>query len=67
MSKKTWVKTSVAASELGICVDHLLYLRKGGWLIAGIHYRAVSKPDALRRSYRWDVKEIADLFSKHSA
>jgi hypothetical protein len=66
MSKKTWVKTAVAASELSISVDYLLELRQGDWFMLGVHYRIVSKPNALRRSYRWDVKAIADLFSAHS-
>lgn len=66
MSKKTWVKTSVAASELSISVDYLLDLRQSQGMKPGVHYRDVSKLNSKRPSYRWHVGNISKLFETRS-
>ena len=66
MSKKTWVKTAIAASELGISVDYLLELRQSCGMKPGVHYRDISKLDSKRPSYRWYVGNISKFFELRS-
>lgn len=51
-----WVTTSVAAEQVGISSWQLLQLRPE--LKSGTHYLIVSRKDAKRRNYRWNVEAL---------
>lgn len=69
MSKKKkrdspWKPTGETAIALGVTDEHLYTLRDEGLLKRGKHWRDVSRPGAVRKTYRWHLRSIEQVLEQ---
>lgn len=58
-----WVSTQVLANALCCSKDHVHDLREHGLFKQGLHWRDISRPGAVRSTYRWHLKNCEDALS----
>ena len=55
-----WVPTREVCQQLGFSIKHLWRLRDEGLLKANLHWRNISRPQAARPTYRWQLKRCEE-------